>query len=124
MDNAKDSIFLFFDGGLKSTLQNNTAISGSNTWDLTIGNGWTGEKSFKGSIDDIRIYNRVLDESEILSLYNEGKYSDVVIDINIEGNDTVCAGQGSEYTVLVNDSLNKYLFRDTASKGNLTTGYP
>ena len=115
VDQTRDTIFLYIDGGLKSKYVNSTATSGSNTWDLTIGNGWTGEKSFIGSIDDILIYNRVLNESEIISLFNEGKYSDVVIDINIDGNDTVCAGQGSDYTVSVNTSTNKYLFRDTTA---------
>ncbi len=123
VDQARDTIFLYIDGGLKSKYVNTTAISGSNTWDLIIGNGWTGEKCFIGSIDDIRIYNRVLNKSEISGLFNEGKYPEVLIDINIEGNDTVCAGQGSEYTALVNDLPNKYHFRDTVSTGYLTAGY-
>jgi len=122
-DKTKDSIFLYIDGGLKSVSQNNTVISGSNDWDLTIANGWTGEKCFIGSIDDIRIYNRVLNDPEIKSHFDEEKLTDVVPEITITGEDTVCAGQASLYSVEISNLSNKYFFRDTTSTGYLTAGY-
>jgi hypothetical protein len=43
---------------------------------FTVGNGyhrysWTGNFYFIGNIDDIRVYSRVLTESEVQALYNE-----------------------------------------------------
>ena len=46
---------------------------GSTVYPLTIGNsagGWN--EFFDGIIDDVRIYNRALSDSEIQELYNEG----------------------------------------------------
>ncbi|MBN1184131.1 MAG: hypothetical protein JXB49_17700, partial [Bacteroidales bacterium] len=52
----------FIDGGNKTTW--NTLIG-----DYFFGGSWTG--FFFGLLDDIRIYNRVLSQEEILQLYNE-----------------------------------------------------
>ena len=43
----------------------------TNSGSLTIGNGPGG--TFKGVVDDIRIYNRVLSGSEVAQLYNMGR---------------------------------------------------
>ena len=37
-----------------------------------LGNDSTGARTFDGVLDDVRIYNRVLDASEVLAIYNEG----------------------------------------------------
>jgi len=52
-----------------------TASGSISNSDLYIGKpqgGWSGESYYKGIFDDLRIYNRVLSESEIKQLYNEG----------------------------------------------------
>lgn len=56
-----------------------TTIIGSNTWPMYFGKdvaGWSlsTDAGFKGQMDDIRIYNRVLSSAEINALYHEGGY--------------------------------------------------
>ena len=51
--------------------QQTAQIIGANTNDLFIGKGSTGS-NFVGTLDDIRIYNRVLNPLEISAIYNEG----------------------------------------------------
>lgn len=55
--------FNYDDNKLSATLNNNI--------DLLIGVDRLLERYFKGSIDDIRIYNRALSKTEIQALYNE-----------------------------------------------------
>jgi hypothetical protein len=44
----------------------------NNALPTILGNATGGNDNFKGKLDDIRIYNRVLNTSEISALYNEG----------------------------------------------------
>lgn len=68
-----------FDGStikfyLNGTLVRTEQFSGtlaSNSRDMLIGTWWYGNRFFKGDIDDVGIYNRVLSEAEIKQLYEE-----------------------------------------------------
>ncbi|MDZ7310186.1 MAG: LamG domain-containing protein, partial [candidate division KSB1 bacterium] len=68
-------IKIFFDGILNSEYNTNSSSSMANSVNMMI--GVQSDRPFdpaafaKGIIDDIRIYNRVLTESEIRALYNE-----------------------------------------------------
>ncbi len=59
----------------------------NNNEDLKIGWSQAGSSSlpFKGSLDELRLYNRVLSESEIRELYKNGKDSCQIWDINNDG---------------------------------------
>lgn len=54
--------------GLDLAIDNNTALIGGETNAHSSG----GNSSFQGNIDDIRIYSRALNQSEISALYTEG----------------------------------------------------
>jgi hypothetical protein len=63
------SIQLWIDGQLSNQVPQ-SIVAKQNSDSLIIGS-WQGRAPFKGSIDDIRIYNRGLIFSEITALYNE-----------------------------------------------------
>lgn len=80
------SLKLYVDGYLvnEEMLENPEAIiaCGGN---LRIGMAWrTYPHYFKGVIDDIRIYNRALDDCEIQSLFNDFKNTDVITAVTEE----------------------------------------
>ncbi|MFA6090368.1 MAG: LamG domain-containing protein, partial [Candidatus Gracilibacteria bacterium] len=62
---------LYIDGTLSSSFSLGPCFPSSYTTGLIIGGGWSG--TFSGSIDEARIYNRVLSSIEIQSLYNATK---------------------------------------------------
>lgn len=64
------SIDFYLDGVLSHS-QPFSDKSLSNTRDMFIGTSWYGYRFFKGSMDDIRIYNRPLTVAEIQQLFNE-----------------------------------------------------
>jgi gliding motility-associated-like protein len=69
-----DTIYLYVNGVLRSSQENLMIASGNtgNTYPLTIGRrGNSASRFFKGKIDDLGIWNRVLTQSEINSLYNQ-----------------------------------------------------
>ena len=67
----QDFIKLYLDGELQST---NTGVIGTQSnYSLIAGKDPAASDYFyRGSMDDIRVYNRTLSEAEILELYNEG----------------------------------------------------
>ncbi len=90
VDHPSDLISIYLDKELIEQTLNNTISAGHNTWDLTIGNGWAGDKPFHGYLDDIRLYNRSLEEEEITSLFYEGKCVEVIYDtIRVTVYDTI-----------------------------------
>ena len=63
---------IFLNGNLVSELKSNTQIDYCIGGNIFIGKNWLNDKRFfNGSIDDIRIYNRVLSQNEISSIVNE-----------------------------------------------------
>jgi len=60
---------IFFDGNLERSVDQTTPIA-SNTIPLTIGRNNEGSFVFYGVIDEVRIYNRAISESEVKALYN------------------------------------------------------
>lgn len=65
-----DKCSTFINGNSKSVNTIRANSRSSNTNDVKIGLGDTPETGFSGQIDDIRIYNRALSNSEIKSLYS------------------------------------------------------
>ena len=90
MDRNSSKIEIFVDGLLKSsklvTLEGETPNSVS---PFEIGRKYkvwgSPDGHFIGSIDDIRIYNRVLSELEINQLYNEGIQNCIIFDDDNDG---------------------------------------
>jgi hypothetical protein len=65
---------LFIDGQLEFEIDESSPTNVSNNVDFKIARFDEASLNlFNGQIDDIRIYNRALSETEILALYNEGK---------------------------------------------------
>jgi cysteine-rich repeat protein len=71
---SNHSLKLYINGALDNTatVVSSTAIMGHSTRDLIIGQASGGQDSFKGLIDEIKIYNRVLSLAEISERYNTG----------------------------------------------------
>ncbi len=64
---------LFIDGNLDSKIDYNKGFEATDQplfigWDQ---NRWLSHRHFKGSIDDVRLYNRSLSDEEVLKLYHE-----------------------------------------------------
>jgi hypothetical protein len=74
------TILVYINGSLSSKVTGATGILGDNSSDMYIGMPtWSAgnAKGFNGIIDDIRIYNRPLDSSEVANLYNAEKPSNL-----------------------------------------------
>lgn len=63
-------ITTYVDGQIDTMIQSSFAGSITNNLDLSIGAGGLSQ-FFKGKLDDVRIYNRALDSTEVTALYNE-----------------------------------------------------
>ena len=69
---AGDNTFLYIDGLLILDFNSNQWSSGTSTNDVHIGaNNTSGAESFKGQIDQFRVYNAVLTASQVTELNNE-----------------------------------------------------
>lgn len=68
---------IFVNGLLVATNTNTQGpIDGCEGGNLRIGKWWASDPLiFKGKLDDIRIYNRALNQDEVTALYDEGLYS-------------------------------------------------
>ncbi len=64
---------IYINGSLSGTVDQALGTPVSGTTNVIIGNVSDGSSGFKGSMDDMRIYNRVLSASQILQLYNMGR---------------------------------------------------
>jgi hypothetical protein len=73
VDRSDNKLRTYVDGVEASAAANISAVgSVSNTTSFNIGNMGNLNSPFKGQIDDVRIYNRALDATEISALYNGG----------------------------------------------------
>lgn len=128
---ASKNIFYYLDGILlksKSFTGFITSIDGDTN--IVIGAGRTeSSRYFKGIIDEIRIYNRVLSQNEIEAIYNDGACTNLisvsdtlVINTNLAGSnpvsyknpikvypnptkDQVVIDCGSDYSVMGNNTI-------------------
>lgn len=74
-DKAADIIVLYFDGveeTISDTADNGVWPTVNNTDPMWIGDAFDGVAPFTGSVDDVRLYNRVLTSDEVRILYEEG----------------------------------------------------
>jgi len=82
---------IYINGVLDGTLETKTNVIGNSTGNLYFGhnpNRCLTEEScsfFKGKIDDFRIYNRVISESEIQQLFNEQDHNQCFTFIDSDG---------------------------------------
>ena len=66
-----DSVSLYMDGVLKESVVNNSTSSTNNQNDLLFGNTIGLIRPYSGLMDDIRFYDRVLDQTEINEIVTE-----------------------------------------------------
>ena len=69
---ASTSGSMYVNGSLVSSSETSTTTIANNSDPKRIGQGTAGTQFFQGSIDDVRLYNRALTQTEISALYNEG----------------------------------------------------
>lgn len=70
-DVTKDSVYIYLNGILTGNVPNSTLLPTNNISDMTFGNNSLHNRPFSGCMDEIRIYNRVLSEDELLEIVNE-----------------------------------------------------
>ncbi len=92
VDRQSEKLRLYVNGIYQSEVSISGAVNYIENVPLNVGrivfNGTT-ENGFDGSVDDIRIYNRALDSSEILSLYHEN-WIDILLESGTkQKNDTI-----------------------------------
>ena len=70
---ASNGVALLYINGIEATSENYSGSFWENEYDVFIGTRWTQDQRyhhyFNGTIDDVRIYNYALSESEIQTLY-------------------------------------------------------
>jgi hypothetical protein len=71
LNNSESTLFAYLDGKLADQSSNSVTVSTKNTVDIYLASEPYGIKYFPGLVDDIRIYNRVLNAAEVKSLFNE-----------------------------------------------------
>jgi len=71
-DVASDKIRIYTDGGNTQSATDTTADSLSNTRSLWIGRNWIRSQTIEGTVDEVRIYNRVLSTAEIQEIFQKG----------------------------------------------------
>jgi len=73
-DKTNSKVRLYLDGSLDTATDKSISISYSDATDFQIGkNVAGGTQNWKGSIDDVRIYNRALSATEVAALYRAGE---------------------------------------------------
>ncbi len=75
LQSSNNTVSIFIDGQLKKTMQVATTHAGP----IYFGDSKWDDRYFNGVIDDIRIYNRTLDDTEIQALYHEGGWQNSAI---------------------------------------------
>ncbi|MCU0325142.1 MAG: hypothetical protein MUF45_07790 [Spirosomaceae bacterium] len=83
---TKDSLKLFIDGKLDKKVFKGFSTEYSSTDSVMLGNSADVQNNryYKGKIDDVRVYNRALGDSEILSLYNSEKGYNSLTDLALK----------------------------------------
>jgi hypothetical protein len=69
-DKNNGKISFYINGVLDQTVSSTVTSIQNTSIPLYIGNGYTRNNGFKGSLDEVRIYKRVLSDIEIQALYN------------------------------------------------------
>jgi alpha-tubulin suppressor-like RCC1 family protein/Leucine-rich repeat (LRR) protein len=113
LDNNWYFFTITYDGTKASLFVNGNYVNGGNTTLNTInktfriGKRITGDaynEYFKGTIDDIGIWNRVLTQQEILGLYNSGQTVSITTTISANSSTTFCVGNSVQLTSVVSPS--------------------
>lgn len=83
---ASGAVRIYINGTLSSSVQlSSHTVSITSPVNMMIGAQDAGTRLFNGSIDDVRIYNRVLSDSEAQSLFNEPNPATVGLKENMSG---------------------------------------
>jgi len=113
-----DGILVYTQTGVNSTTQNNDILLfGKSVW---------GGNLFNGKLDDIRIYNRPLDPTEVSSLFNEGVcYQNITVTDTLLINTTITGYNPITYLNTIKvwpNPTNDHITIDNGNIANLT-GY-
>jgi hypothetical protein len=121
--NGKNLVQMYINGKLKWE-KSNIATQGvfSSAVPVTIGKAYnnpfaSNDADFAGSLDDLRIYRRVLNQQEIYEINNPGR-----IGIKLH-TDTICKGQSDTITIFRSEpGINYQLYNNSTSYGTAQNG--
>lgn len=71
---TSDGVKFYVNGVLRSTLASSAITTGTGAW--KIGGATTASEYFAGSLDEVRLYNRILNPAEIATLANASLFDD------------------------------------------------
>ncbi len=98
---------LYINGRL-DTLLNTANVNIGNLENLFIGH-ISNSNNHHGKIDEVRIYNRILDECEVWELYRSWQASQAVL----MSSDTICANESATIGIIYSDTSKTYHLEDT-----------
>jgi len=104
---------IYVNGVLSGTANQNSGTPNSGSTNVIIGNHNAGVATFDGTIDDVRVYNRVLSASEISQMYQstQSKFNET-----LTGGDSLSSGLVGWWTFDGPDMLTNV--RDRSGQGN------
>lgn len=81
----------YVNGTLTGSANQVSGTPASGTTNMILGNRNAGDQGFRGTIDEVRLYNKILSTDEITALYNEGANPGKVV-LNSQSADTSLIG--------------------------------
>jgi hypothetical protein len=121
--NGSNLVQMFIDGKLKFEKTNisTTGVYVTST-PVTIGKAYSNplasnDAAFAGQLDDLRVYNRVLNQQEIFEINDPGKIGVLLF------TDTICNGESDTIRVFRSEPGIKYqLFKNSSAYGSVQNG--
>jgi hypothetical protein len=110
-----DNAYVYIDGQLKATCTTPTGLIAANTVNFTVGESADGSQDFYGVIDEVRVYNRTMNATEINETYWSQKIGFNFSYLGSVINYTAGAENGTEPAVPANITLGneiKFCYND------------
>lgn len=124
LSSTQEIVQLYVDGVLEAYDQKYTHRAGLDaslqyTNDMFIGKDRNSTQFFKGSIDDIKIYDRPLSNTQIIDLYSRANWPLSKANYKISHNRPLIFCKGEKATLTVPSCVNSYVWSNSASGASI-----